>query len=215
MKETLIVLNGLYTDNKKEFLKLIEPYNNIIAVDGGYKFLKEITQKEPNTIIGDFDSLNRDSKLLNDFNGEIYEFNSDKDKTDGELAIDYCKENDINKISIIGATGGRIDQQYGNIILLDYALKNGIQANIIEPGLQIGIIDDKRTIKNMINFTLSIFSLSKKTTINKLTGVKYELDNHILTRESSRGISNIILKKDVLIDVSKGKLLYFICQKCW
>ena len=214
MKETLIVLNGLYTDNKKEFLKLIEPYNNIIAVDGGYKFLKEITQKEPNTIIGDFDSLNRDSKLLNDFNGEIYEFNSDKDKTDGELAIDYCKENDINKISIIGATGGRIDQQYGNIILLDYALKNGIQANIIEPGLQIGIIDDKRTIKNMINFTLSIFSLSKKTTINKLTGVKYELDNHILTRESSRGISNIILKKDVLIDVSKGKLLYFICQKC-
>ena len=214
MKETLIVLNGLYTNNKKEFLKLIEPYNNIIAVDGGYKFLKEITQKEPNTIIGDFDSLNRDSKLLNDFNGEIYEFSSDKDKTDGELAIDYCKENDINKISIIGATGGRIDQQYGNIILLDYALKNGIQANIIEPGLQIGIIDDKRTIKNMINFTLSIFSLSKKTTINKLTGVKYELDNHILTRESSRGISNIILKKDVLIDVSKGKLLYFICQKC-
>ncbi len=214
MKETLIVLNGLYTNNKKEFLKLIEPYNNIIAVDGGYKFLKEITQKEPNTIIGDFDSLNRDSKLLNDFNGEIYEFSSDKDKTDGELAIDYCKKNNINKISIIGATGGRIDQQYGNIILLDYALKNGIQANIIEPGLQIGIIDDKRTIKNMINFTLSIFSLSKKTTINKLTGVKYELDNHILTRESSRGISNIILKKDVLIDVSKGKLLYFICQKC-
>src|SRR6056297_1067954 len=126
MKETLIVLNGLYTNNKKEFLKLIEPYNNIIAVDGGYKFLKEITQKEPNTIIGDFDSLNRDSKLLNDFNGEIYEFSSDKDKTDGELAIDYCKKNNINKISIIGATGGRIDQQYGNIILLDYALKNGI-----------------------------------------------------------------------------------------
>jgi thiamine pyrophosphokinase len=214
MKETLIVLNGLYTNNKKEFLKLIEPYNNIIAVDGGYKFLKEISQKEPNTIIGDFDSLNRDSKLLNDFNGEIYEFSSDKDKTDGELAIDYCKENDINKISIIGATGGRIDQQYGNIILLDYALKNGIQANIIEPGLKIGITDDKKTIKNKIDFTLSIFSLTKKTTIKKLTGVKYELDNHILTRESSLGISNIILKDDVLIDVSKGKLLYFICQKC-
>ena len=214
MKETLIVLNGLYTNNKKEFLKLIEPYNNIIAVDGGYKFLKEITQKEPNTIIGDFDSLNRDSKLLNDFNGEIYEFNSDKDKTDGELAIDYCKENDINKISIIGATGGRIDQQYGNIILLDYALKNGIQANIIEPGLQIGITDDKKSIKNKIDFTLSIFSLSNKTTIKKLTGVKYELDNYILTRESSRGISNIILKDDVLIDICKGKLLYFICQKC-
>lgn len=214
MKETLIVLNGVYSNNKKEFLKLISPFNNIVAVDGGYKFLKEITEQEPDTIIGDFDSLNRNSKLLNDFKGEIYEFSSDKDKTDGELAIDYCKENNIKKISIIGATGGRIDQQYGNIILLDYALKNGIDANIIEPDLQIGIIDDKKIIKNKTNFTLSIFSLSNKTKINKLSGVKYELDNYTLEKESSRGISNIILEKNVLIDVDKGKLLYFICQKC-
>ncbi len=214
MKETLIVLNGVNIENKKEFLKLIDSYNNIVTVDGGYKFLKKITKQEPDTIIGDFDSLERDSKMLKDFNGEIHEFSSDKDKTDGELAIDYCKDKGIKKISIIGATGGRIDQQYGNIILLDYALKNGINAKIIEPGIQVGIVDKKKIITNKKDYTISIFSLTKDTIINKLNGFKYELNNYTLKRESSRGISNVIIEDKALIDIGQGKLLYFICQKC-
>ncbi|MGM0444895.1 MAG: thiamine diphosphokinase [Bacillota bacterium] len=214
MKKTLIVLNGVNIENKKEFFRLIESYNNIIAVDGGYKFFKKITKKEPDTIIGDFDSLQRDSKMLKDFDGEIFEFSSDKDKTDGELAIDYCKNNNIKNISIIGATGGRIDQQYGNIILLDYALINGINAKIIEPGLQVGIVDKTKIIKNKKGYTLSIFSLTEDTIINKLSGFKYELDNYTLKRESSRGISNVIIEDKALIDVGEGKLLFFICQKC-
>jgi thiamine pyrophosphokinase len=214
MRETLIVLNGVNIENKKEFFKLVEPYDNIITVDGGYKFLKKITKQEPDTIIGDFDSLQRDSKMLKDFNGEIYEFSSDKDKTDGELAIDYCKDKDIKNISIIGATGGRLDQQYGNIMLLDYALKNGINAKIIEPGIQIGIVNDTKIINNKKDYTVSIFSLTKDTIINKLSGFKYELNNYKLKRESSRGISNVIIENKAFIDVDQGKLLYFICQKC-
>ena len=214
MDKTLIVLNGVFNNQKKKFQKIVKKYDRIIAVDGGYKFLKDIIDKEPDILIGDFDSIDRDSKLLKNFNGEIYEFNSDKDKTDGELSVDYCLENDLNNITFIGATRGRLDQQFGNILLLEYAMDRGINANIVEPGIEVDLINDKKIIKNKVGHTLSLFSLSEKTVIQSLKGCKYELNGYTLNRASSRGISNIVKAEKALIKVKSGKLLVFICKKC-
>lgn len=214
MKKTLIVLNGVFKNQKNKFQNIIKKYDRIIAVDGGYKFLKNIVDREPDILIGDFDSIDRGSKLLNNFNGEIYEFDSDKDKTDGELSIDYCVENDLDNISFIGATRGRLDQQFGNILLLEYALDKNINANIIEPGIEVDLITDKKIIENKANYTLSIFSLTDEVIINSIKGCKYELDNYMLKRASSRGISNIIKAEKASIEVKTGKLLVFICKKC-
>jgi len=214
LDKTLIVLNGVFNNQKKKFQKIVKKYDRIIAVDGGYKFLKDIIDKEPDILIGDFDSIDRDSKLLKNFNGEIYEFNSDKDKTDGELSVDYCLENDLNNITFIGATRGRLDQQFGNILLLEYAMDRGINANIVEPGIEVDLINDKKIIKNKVGHTLSLFSLSEKTVIQSLKGCKYELNGYTLNRASSRGISNIVKAEKALIKVKSGKLLVFICKKC-
>ncbi len=214
MKEVLVVLNGVYKDQKEKYQEIVNSFENIIAVDGGYKFLKKFVDTEPDTLIGDFDSIDRDSAMLKDFNGEIYEFPSDKDKTDGELSIDYCVKNGLNKISFIGATGGRIDQQFGNLLLLEYALNSDIDAKIIEPGLEVGLIDNKRIIDNKKGNTLSLFSITDQVLIKKLKGCKYELDNYWLERASSRGLSNIINANKAVIEVDSGKLLYFVCEKC-
>jgi len=214
VKEVLVVLNGVYKDQKEKYQEIVNSFENIIAVDGGYKFLKKFVDTEPDTLIGDFDSIDRDSVMLKDFNGEIYEFPSDKDKTDGELSIDYCVKNGLNKISFIGATGGRIDQQFGNLLLLEYALNSDIDAEIIEPGLEVGLIDNKRIIDNKKGNTLSLFSITDQVLIKKLKGCKYELDNYWLERASSRGLSNIINANKAVIEVDSGKLLYFVCEKC-
>ena len=214
MKEVLVVLNGVYKDQKEKYQEIVNSFENIIAVDGGYKFLKKFVDTEPDTLIGDFDSIDRDSAMLKDFNGEIYEFPSDKDKTDGELSIDYCVKNGLNKISFIGATGGRIDQQFGNLLLLEYALNSDIDAKIIEPGLEVGLIDNKRIIDNKKGNTLSLFSITDQVLIKKLKGCKYELNNYWLERASSRGLSNIINANKAVIEVDSGKLLYFVCEKC-
>lgn len=214
MADVLIVLNGFFSNDIKEYKKITNRYNKIIAVDGGYKFLKKITNVEPEAVIGDFDSLEKDSSLLDKFNGEFYEFDRDKDKTDGELAVDYCFNEGIKNIDFIGAYGGRIDQQYGNLMLLEYALEKNIKAKIIEPGIEAGLVIDKKIIKNKVNFTLSIFALSKEVLIKKLQGCKYELNNYHLKRASSRGISNLITNNQAVLKIKEGKLLYFICQSC-
>jgi len=214
LEEVLIVLNGVFKDKKTEYSEIVNSFDNIIAVDGGYKFLKNYVDTEPNTLIGDFDSLDRDSKSLAKFHGEVFEFPSDKDKTDGELSVDFCVKNGYKKISFIGATGGRIDQQFGNILLLEYALKSGIEAKIIEPGLEIGIVDGKKVINNKKDHTLSLFSVSDRVLIKKLKGCKYELNDHWIERSSSRGLSNVIKESKTVIEVSSGILLYFVCEKC-
>ncbi|MFO7815486.1 MAG: thiamine diphosphokinase [Halanaerobiales bacterium] len=214
MVRGLVVLNGVFDNQKIKYKKIVKNYEKVIAVDGGYKFLKNIVDREPDTIIGDFDSINRNSKLLKNFNGEIYEFDSDKDKTDGELSIDYCLENGLKNISFIGATGGRLDQQFGNILLLEYALNRNIKANIVEPGIEVGLITNKKNFKNKVGYTLSLFSLGDEVLIESLKGCKYKLDNYTLKRASSRGISNIIKREKAVIKVGAGKVLYFICKNC-
>lgn len=213
LNEILIVLNGVFQNKKYLYSEIIDRYSTIIAVDGGYKFLQNIVDRKPDAIIGDFDSLDRDSKLLRNYNGEILKFPSDKDKTDAELAVDYCLTKGHQQISFIGAYGGRADQQFGNILLLEYAALNSIKARIIAPGLEIGLIEDKKTFNNKKNFIFSIFALTKEVTISSLRGCRYELDNYKLIRASSRGISNVIEKEESVIKIQKGKLLYFISKK--
>jgi len=213
LNEILIVLNGVFKNKKLLYKEIIDRYSTIIAVDGGYKFLQNIVDRKPDAIIGDFDSLDRDSKLLKNYNGEILKFPSHKDKTDAELAVDYCLTKGHLQISFIGAYGGRADQQFGNILLLEYAALNSINARIIAPGLEIGLIENKRTFNNKKNFILSIFALTKDVIISSLRGCRYELDDYRLNRASSRGISNVIEKKEAVITIETGKLLYFISKK--
>lgn len=214
MADVLVVLNGIFNDEIKKYQKMVNRYHKIITVDGGYKFLKEFSDIEPEVVIGDFDSLAKDSFLLKNYEGEFYEFDSDKDKTDGELAVDYCVDKKIQNIDFIGAYGGRIDQQYGNLMLLEYAQKNNITAKIVKPGIEGGLIIDKKIIKNKADHTLSIFSLSEKVLITKLQGCKYELNNYYLKRASSRGMSNVIESNQAILEIKEGKLLYFICRRC-
>lgn len=209
-QKTLIVLNGVFNHSQKEgFNEIISSYQSIIAVDGGYNFLSKITDKKPDHIIGDFDSLSKDSTLLKNYNGKISEFPSDKNKTDGELAIDYCRENNIKNVGLIGATGGRIDQQFGNLYLLEYAFEKDITAKIIEPGIEVGLVTDCRIIKGKIGQLLSLFSITDTVFIKRLKGCKYDLNDYLLKRASSRGISNTIKENKIVIEIDRGRLIYF------
>lgn len=209
-QEVLIVLNGVFNQSQKEgFKEIISSYQSIIAVDGGYNFLSKITDKKPDHIIGDFDSLSKDSNLLKDYKGKVSEFSSDKNKTDGELAIDYCDQNNIKNVGLIGATGGRIDQQFGNLFLLEYAFQKNIDAKIIEPGIEVGLVTGCRIIKDKSGQLLSLFSITDNVFIKKLKGCKYDLNDYLLKRASSRGISNRIKENRIVIEIDSGRLLYF------
>ena len=211
--KAVVALNGELKGDREEFKKLIGEKDILfIAADGGALFLESIGFL-PDVIIGDFDSLTKAQYQRYEKMGvKIIKYPVEKDKTDGELALQYCWERGFNNIIIIGFAGGRLDQQLTNIFLLEYAFRNGITAFIKEPGLEMGIIDREKVFFQKIGAGLSLIPLDEKVTGVTVTGCKYLLESGSLLRYKTRGISNIIEQEKAVITVEKGLLLYILNQ---
>lgn len=205
----VLALNGCLQGTKEEYLNLLgEEEALFIAADGGALLFEKIGIS-PDIIIGDFDSLSIEKMDYYISSGiEVIKYPVKKDETDGELAVNYCRENGLREILIIGSQGGRIDQQLANIFLLEYAWKQGVTALIKEPGLEIGIPGDKKKFYNCKGQTLSLIPLSDVVKGISVTGCKYSLVDESLSRYRSRGISNTIMEEIAEIVVGEGILLY-------
>lgn len=205
----VLALNGCLQGTKEEYLNLLgEEEALFIAVDGGALLFEKIGIS-PDIIIGDFDSLSIEKMDYYISSGiEVIKYPVKKDETDGELAVNYCRENGLWEILIIGSQGGRIDQQLANIFLLEYAWKQGVTALIKEPGLEIGIPGEKKKFYNCKGQTLSLIPLSDVVKGISVTGFKYSLVDESLSRCRSRGISNTIMEEIAEIVVGEGILLY-------
>jgi len=211
--KVVVALNGELKGNKEEYKKLIgEEDVFFVAADGGALLLESIGFL-PDVIIGDFDSLtDLQCQHYEKMGVTIIKYPVEKDETDGELALQYCKEKNLDKIIIIGFAGGRLDQQLANIFLLEYAFRNGMTAFIKEPGLEMGIIEKEKIFFQKIGAELSLIPLDKKVTGVTITGCKYLLEAGSLSRYKTRGISNIIEQEKAVITVEKGLLLYVLNQ---
>ena len=112
----VIVANGEFPTHHTP-LEKIKKAASILACDGAADTLIA-NGYNPNMIIGDLDSISEDKKKQ--FKDIIIE-NNNQSNNDLKKAIDYAKENNINNISILAATGKREDHTIGNIFsILDY-----------------------------------------------------------------------------------------------
>ena len=147
---TLIVTGG---NVNTEFLKKIleeNKFETIVAADKGLEALNKINVM-PNYIIGDFDSVNKTT--LNQYenkNIEITYLKPEKDFTDTHMAIKLAIEKRAKHITIIGATGTRMDHTLANIHALNETLQNNVPTEIINENNIIMLINKKaKLIKNI------------------------------------------------------------------
>ncbi|MDD5014963.1 MAG: thiamine diphosphokinase [Atribacterota bacterium] len=212
-KSAVIALNGELKGNKEEYKKLIGEKDVLfVAADGGALLLESIGFL-PDVIIGDFDSLTEvQYQRYQKMGVKIIRYPMEKDETDGELALQYCRERDYNNIIIVGFAGGRLDQQLTNIFLLEYAFRNGMRAFIKEPGLEMGIVEKEKIFLHKIGARFSLIPLDEKVSGVTIRGCKYSLEAESLLRYKTRGISNIIEQKKAVVTVEKGLLLYVLNQ---
>lgn len=207
--KTLIVTGGsINIDFLQEHLTN-NNYNSIIASDKGLEMLDKCGIK-PNCIIGDFDSINKNilDKYVNDNQIEIVELNPEKDFTDTHMAIKHAIKNKATEITIVGATGTRIDHMIANIHVLKEAMEKEIICKILNENNEIRLINKNTIIENDPKYKyVSLIPLT--TTVEGITlkGFKYSLADAQLKIGQSIGVSNeqiapkaeIILKKGILI----------------
>lgn len=207
--KTLIITGGkISADFALTFFENNE-YDCVIAADKGLEVLDKLCIK-PDYIIGDFDSL--EAGILCEYSGDrIIKLNPEKDFTDTEAAIRLAIEKGSDLITIIGATGSRLDHVLANISLLMIPLEAGIPAYIIDENNRIRLIDKttELTREDCFGDNVSLIPYSNEVAGVTLRGFYYPLNNKTLSRfkELSLGISNKITEDKCIIKIKNGILI--------
>ena len=210
--KALLILNGDLDLDECEIMEIIKKENieKIIAVDGGANNTRKVNLI-PDIIIGDLDSITKENKnYYQDKNVKFIKHPIEKDQTDSEIAVDFCKEYNLKEIFFAAALGGRIDQQIANINLLEYVEDLKLKAKIISKNIEIALIPGTKVFKNKKNYRLSLIPQSKVVEKVRISGCKYNLASKDIYRSQTRGISNKIENNRAQVDFESGLLIYIL-----
>ncbi|MDD2980594.1 MAG: thiamine diphosphokinase [Hespellia sp.] len=204
---TVIVSGGSL--NEKLSLSILqgEECGYIIGVDRGLAFLYQ-HHIDPDYIVGDFDSLAPEILEYYKTRKEIpiREFNPVKDASDTEIAIRLAIESGKKNLTILGATGTRIDHIWANVQSLKVARDAGAEAEILDEHNRIRLIHGRTVLKKEKAFGpyFSIFPLGGEIDGLSIRGAKYPLYHHRLTPYDSLCVSNQIQGEEAVIDFQGG-----------
>lgn len=203
MKTAYIVLNG----NLSKGITNFHPKKTdlIICADGGALFARN-QNIIPHIIIGDCDSI--PLKTKNYFENQCVAFIKyprEKDATDAELAINYALKNHATKLVIYGLFGDRIDHMISNIYHLSNVASN-VSCIFIEGDTQMQFIYSSQKFKGKKGDELSLIPLKENVYGVTTQGLYYSLNNEDLPFGTSRGISNVFSKSNVIVTIQKGLL---------
>ena len=198
MKNYLISIGG---NSTSDVLSIESNFEEIIAVDSGIEHLLNLSLN-PNTLIGDLDSISKKSLDEVKKNGvKILAFNSNKDQTDFELALNYLEEAEKSKVYIIGGESGEIDHLIAIFLLIP---SKSFFENII------WLYGDKRiifrqkielNIKKLTKF--SIIPLSDLTNLS-IDGAEWNLDNKDIQFGETLTLRNSTNEEQLNIRCDKG-----------
>ncbi|MBE7054066.1 MAG: thiamine diphosphokinase [Ruminococcaceae bacterium] len=207
-----VIITGGMIDDYNYYKNYFNEDDIVICADGGVKHLINL-DLDASYFLGDFDSCNfedvkNDSHLKN---AQIIKFNSEKDETDTEIALNLALEKGVSNIVILGAIGTRIDHTLANIMLMKKALKHNVELKIVNEKNEIRLVDKSISLNPVKNAFLSVIAL-KTTTNLTLKNVKYELNEFTLSTDTSLGISNEFTDKKAIISFDEGLLLVIISR---
>ena len=202
----LIVANGKM-DDPDRFTKLVLEADLVIGADGGTRHLKKMGIL-PHRIIGDLDSIDKNSRQWLDDNQIPIEIHPrDKDAGDTELAVSYAIEQGCTEITLLGATGTRMDHSLANLFLLRTLNSLGVEARIVDDFNEICLVSVEKTFKGEPGDLLSIIPLTDRVQGVSLEGFKFPLADAEIPMGSSLGISNRFLGNSGTVRVRKGILV--------
>ncbi len=200
-----------------------------VIADHGLDGMAELEKCNPDMqaeliVVGDYDSVEpEDLQNYRERPGvRILQYPPEKNYTDSHLALYTALGEDIEEITILGATGTRIDHMLANLGLLQICMEKGIEAELVDAHNRIHMIDHELRLEREKQFGtyVSLIPYTELVTGVTLTGMKYPLEdytfhigiawegrNEITDNGVSRGISNEIADAEALIQMKTGSLL--------
>lgn len=177
----------------------------VYCCDGAYEWAKGRVSIDKN--VGDFDSL---PYIPEPPPEEVYP--SEKDCTDGEIALYGLIASGADEIEIYGGGGGREDHFLGNLHLLYCAHMRGVAAKMITARSEIFPAGGRVRLSGLRGRVISVFPFGGNAHIMGSTGLKYSYPD-MLEYGSCRGVSNVVESDGAYVDIGKGEVALIIINR--
>jgi thiamine pyrophosphokinase len=206
----LILANG--DPPEPEFILRLAAESDLVVATDGAAHRAAGLGLTPHLITGDFDSARPEIVRLEFPHAEMLT-TPDQNYTDLEKAIRLVLERGAKQITVVGATGGRLDQTVANFLLaLRYPLPGGIVIRD-EMGALWGLDGADSPVeyswRTAPGDVVSLISPDGRARI-RLTGVEWPLEDEILPL-GTRGVSNVALGVTVTAHVTGGSVI--VCHQ--
>ena len=180
------------------------PDDFVICCDEGYRYSKLLGIK-PALMIGDLDSLTGEAPD----DVELMRYRVEKDDSDSMLACREGLRRGFKEFYLLFSLGGRLDHTLANIQTLRFLQERGAAGRLIGPRDEAFLLTpgSSLTLPGREGYALSLFAIDSKACGVHIDGVKYPLDNAVLTNSFPLGLSNRVEGGCAHISVQSGTLL--------
>jgi len=204
----LVFCNGEFSP---ESVPRLRANDLVICADGGLEHAMSVGI-EPHVVLGDFDSLSgAHQRYLNQAptHIKIYEYPIQKDKTDGQLAVEYALDTGVREIWMFGGLGGRFDHTLGNLLLCWLCLGRGVAMQLVGHRQYVRMLNgpDSTDLRGRPGDYVSLLPLTPTVVGVTTTGLYYPLQENTLYLGDTRGLSNELITAQAKVEVRDGILV--------
>lgn len=163
----------------------------------------------PDLLLGDMDSVDRAVLERMASHTQIERLPCEKDDTDGVHALDAAIARGAQRITILGALGGRMDHAMANLMLLVRAYRHGVIAEILDEQVRIARVCGEAVLHGAKGDTVSLLPAGEVTGVT-LEGFYYHASEPLSFDFSyPLGVSNVVTEDFARVTAQSGDLLLF------
>lgn len=187
---------------------LLRPDDYILAADAGVRLAQRLGV-QPAAVIADFDSADPDLAAAMPAAGAVVRLPVHKDVTDTAAAVDHGRRQGYRDFLLLGGTGGRLDHEYANLLLLVQLAQQGCGAMLADERNWIQAVCRSPVAPEPVpGWSLSLFAFGGAVEGLSIAGAEYTLENYRLLPADPLCVSNTALEGCTIRFTSGTLLLY-------
>ncbi len=198
-----VILGAAPVQEPQALAELLREDDYILAADGGLCLARQLGVT-PAAVIADLDSASAPTDI------PLRRLPIRKDDTDTAAAVSFAREQGYTDFLILGGTGGRLDHQHANMLLLVSLARQGCRATLADTHNRITATTSSPVkLEHLTGWSLSLFAFEETVTALSIRGASYPLDGYDLHPADPLCVSNHTEGADCTVTFDSGTLLIF------
>jgi len=179
----------------------------VIGADSGIEHARALGRRV-DLAVGDFDSVSPEAlAAAAEAGARVIRYPVDKDATDLELALDVAAARGVDRITVVGGHGGRLDHYLANALLLGSARFADIEIDGWFGDAHVIVIRRHARLVGHAGSLVTLLATNGPARGVTTTGLRFPLHQAVLLPGSTLGVSNELVGAEAEVSVGGGTVL--------